>query len=182
MLPVPSKPHVSKTAGGVSQITGSNETMCISNGSERLWLQEGLLLDESGNVPDPVPGWFWQEFNKLSAAMKQRHGNVLKLAKGKVKDYPSSRGDLEQDNPAPVPALKAGDDSDQGGDPSLESKEEEQLSPELLAALNISKSLDAADEENQRRADAGEISAENEDAEKEAEEAANKGSKSRKRR
>ena len=36
MLPVPSKPHVSKTAGGVSQITDSNETMCISNGSERL--------------------------------------------------------------------------------------------------------------------------------------------------
>ena len=114
--------------------------------------------------------------------MRQRHGNVLKLAKGKVKDYPSSRGDLEQDNPAPVPALKAGDDSNQGGDPSLESKEEEQLSPELLAALNISKSLDAADEENQRRADAGEISAENEDAEKEADEAANKASKSRKRR
>lgn len=169
-FPVQNKPHVTKVAGGVSAITGQHETMAISNGEGRLWLQEGTLVDESGKVPDPIPDWFWTEFNKLTPAMKQRHGAVLKLRGEKAEEVQSGNSDTEQDNPGRTPALKGGDDSDKGGDPSLEGKEDDQMSPELKAALGIRDALDVADEENAQAAERGEISSE-EDAEKAEDEA-----------
>lgn len=75
MFPVPRKPHDTRVSGGVASVVGSVETMMLSNGDQRLWLQGGHIYDESGIDlgPDEVPGWFEEEYKKLTPLMKSTH-------------------------------------------------------------------------------------------------------------
>jgi hypothetical protein len=49
--------------------------MMITQGDQRIWLQGGQLMDESGQVldPDTLPDWFKGEYEKLTERMKATH-------------------------------------------------------------------------------------------------------------
>lgn len=77
-LPVPHAPQVTRVSGGVANITKDNATMQIKTGSGALWVQNGSVFDERG-VPVPfedIPGWFWEEWKKVSKEMKEIHGDL----------------------------------------------------------------------------------------------------------
>lgn len=77
-LPVPSAPQVTRVSGGVANITKQNNTMQIKTGDGALWVQNGGVFDERG-VPVPfeeIPGWFWEEWKKVSKEMKAIHGDL----------------------------------------------------------------------------------------------------------
>lgn len=77
-LPVPHAPQVTRVTGGVANITKENNTMQIKTGSGALWVQNGAVFDERGVLvpPDEIPGWFWEEWKKVSKEMKEIHGDL----------------------------------------------------------------------------------------------------------
>lgn len=156
-LPVPNKPHVTKVMGGVSNVSGSHETMCLSSGDGRLWLQEGRLFDESGRRPDPIPDWFWEEFGKMSPEMQQVHAAVTEdLAEDAPERQALAVGEMGQNNPGPRLAKKAGDYAGRGGNPDV--MQDHQLSPEVKTALDMKEAL-AARDKRIAEGDAGDIDA-----------------------
>jgi len=65
-------------SGGVANVTKENNTMQIKTGNGALWVQNGSVFDERGvSVPPAdIPGWFWEEWKKVSAEMKAIHGEL----------------------------------------------------------------------------------------------------------
>lgn len=142
-IPTPAKPHVSKAAGGVAGIMTSNETMMISSGDGRLWVQNGAIYDEAGKelAHDDIPGWFWDEYNKITPGQKAEHGTLADM-KDKTQAHDQSTGivDHEANQPGPNVAKVAGDLSNKGGDPVA--KEPHQMSPEERAANDLQATKD----------------------------------------
>lgn len=136
-IPTPAKPHVSKVAGGVAGIMSSNETMMISSGDGRLWVQNGAIYDEAGKqlADDEIPGWFWDEYNKITPGQKAEHGTLAEMKEKVSGDETKGVVDREAEQPGPNVAKTAGDQSSKGGNPVA--KDPSQMSEEERAAKSI---------------------------------------------
>lgn len=76
-IPV-TKPQQTRVVGGVANVIKDNPTMMVKSGDGALWVQGGLVYDDAGKalVGDEIPGWFWEEYKKVSPDMKEAHGKL----------------------------------------------------------------------------------------------------------
>lgn len=76
-IPV-TKPQQTRVVGGVANVIKDNPTMMVKSGDGALWVQGGLVYDDGGKalVGDEIPGWFWEEYKKVSPDMKAAHGQL----------------------------------------------------------------------------------------------------------
>lgn len=145
-IPTPAKPHVSKVAGGPAGIMSSNETMMISSGDGRLWVQNGVIYDEAGKqlADEDIPGWFWDEYNKITPGQKAEHGTTAEMKEKVASDESKGIVDHEAEQPGPNVAKVAGDLSSKGGDPKA--KDPSQMSEEERAAKSLQDLKDVQEE------------------------------------
>lgn len=76
--PVPLKPQETRVVGGVANLVRENPTMLVKSGDGQLWVQGGLVFDDSGHAltAEEIPGWFWEEYKKTTQANKDLHGGL----------------------------------------------------------------------------------------------------------
>lgn len=77
-IPVPVNPQQTRVVGGVANLVKENPTLLVKSGDGALWVQGGLVYDEGGRAlaNDTIPGWFWEEYNKLTPEAKAAHGEL----------------------------------------------------------------------------------------------------------
>lgn len=154
MFPVPRRPHDTRVSGGVVTLAGSTETMMLTSGDQRVWLQGGRVYDEAGvDLTDTeLPGWVNIEWQKLTPEMQATHpldgsapqGRVNIARQSKIAELRAQLAQLETDEINSGAGTKIGEGSvtGQAAQPIDETDEEH------LNKLTKQQILDlAADEE-----------------------------------
>lgn len=115
------KPQEVRVLGGVSHIVRQNQTLLITSSDGRCWVQDGRITDDNGNDLNPVPDWFWYEYDKLSPEAKEANP-VDRNLHGVVKTRsPAEDRKAMLDQPAPITNRSPGEVEDiiASGEPVL---------------------------------------------------------------
>lgn len=67
------QPHEVKIINSMPRIVRENFTVRFcSGGHAPLWMQDGAVFDESGDLQENPPEWIWEEYNKLTDEAKSK--------------------------------------------------------------------------------------------------------------
>lgn len=104
--PVPSNPQQTRVVGGVANVVKDNNTMLVKSGDGALWVQNGVIYDDAGKplVSGNVPGWFWEEYKKLTPEMQASHGQLHEPEKGASLTKPQAG--FPSRDPPPIPNVE----------------------------------------------------------------------------
>ena len=135
-LPVPRKPHDTRSTGGVTTLASNNDTMMLTNGDQRVWFQGGKVYDEAGVEleGDKIPAWVQDEYKKTTQVSKDTHpidgsqpsGPASRSRAAEIDDLRRRLADLERDeiNATAGARVGEGERQDKSGRPLDETDEE----------------------------------------------------------
>lgn len=73
-IPTPYPPHKMRHSQGVSVLEKVTETMRVTGpNGESLWVQNGRVYNDAGQVVEEQPAWLSGEFAKMSKYMQRVH-------------------------------------------------------------------------------------------------------------
>lgn len=77
--------------------------MMVKSGDGALWVQNGVIFDDGGKPLSEaeVPGWFWEEYKKMTPEIRAAHGELHEPDAGAALNKPQAG--FPSRDPAPIP-------------------------------------------------------------------------------